>query len=144
MHLSANSVGHLLEGMKGSDVYNLTNFYDEVLSHYLWHLGILGLSAVLIYRQWRNPFTDGRAILWILILAGIIFGFAYFVIVIEAATTPMGVPFAVSAALFILIWGRKKLSQQPLLAFFLVAYLVATALFLGWGIYWHGLPELAR
>lgn len=144
MHLSANSIGHLLKDMKGSDIYNLTNFYDEVLSHYLWHSGVLGLSAVLIYHQWQNPSTEGQAMPWIVRSAGIIYGFAYFVIVIEGATTPMGVPFAVLASLFILIWERKKLSQQPLLVFFLIAYLLATVLFAGWGIYWHGLPEFSK
>lgn len=56
MHLSANSIGHLLEEMKISDAYKLTHFYDEILSHYLWHSGVIGLSALLILKQWRNPF----------------------------------------------------------------------------------------
>ncbi len=56
MHLAANSISHLMEEMKHSDAYTLTHFYDEVLSHSLWHVGIVGLSALLLYRQWRNPF----------------------------------------------------------------------------------------
>src|SRR5258708_35691080 len=38
MHLSANSIGHLVEKSATSDVYTLTHFYDEILSHYLWHI----------------------------------------------------------------------------------------------------------
>jgi hypothetical protein len=144
MHLAANSIGHLLESMKGTDVYDLTRFYDEVLSHYLWHFGICALSATLIYRQWRNPLAEGRPVRWALITAGLIYGFAYFGLVIEGATTPMGVPFAVLATLVILIWGRKNLGQRPVLTFFLVAYLLATLLFLIWGIYWQGLPEFSE
>ena len=144
MHLTGNSLGHLLEGMKGTDVYRLTNFYDEVLSHYLWHFGIFALSAVLIYRQWRNPSAERQILSWVVILAGIIYGFAQFMIVIEGATAPMGVPFAVLAALFILVWGRKSLKKQPLLLFFLTAYLLAMVLFIGWGIYWGGLPEFSQ
>ena len=144
MHLAGNSLGHLLEDMKGTDVYHLTNFYDEVLSHYLWHFGIFALSALLIYRQWKNPSAEGQTLPWAVILAGIIYGFAHFMIVIEGATAPMGVPFAVLAALFILVWGRKNLRQQPLLVFFLTAYLLAMVLFLGWGIYWGGLPEFSQ
>jgi hypothetical protein len=144
IHLAANSISHLLENMAGSDAYNLTNFYDEVLSHYLWHFGVLMLSAVLIYRQWKNPLDQSQPVLWALIVAGIIYGFAYFALVIEGATTPMGVPFAVLAALLILIWGRKNLKQQPILVFFLAAYLLSVLLFAGWGIYWHGLPEFSK
>jgi len=144
MHLAANSIGHLLENMKGTDIYSLTNFYDEILSHYLWHFGIFALSAMIIYRQWRNPLAQGRPMPLAMIVAGVIYGFAYFAIVIEGATTPIGVPFAVLAMLFILVWGRKNLGQQPVLAFFLVTYLLATVLFLCWGIYWHGLPEFSK
>src|SRR5580765_5124993 len=50
MHLGANSIGHLLEDLKQTDAFALTHFYDEVLSHYLWNVGILGLAALLIAR----------------------------------------------------------------------------------------------
>ena len=46
MRVSANSIGHLLEGMRGSDTYRLTKFYDETLGHYLWHVGFAGLLAL--------------------------------------------------------------------------------------------------
>ena len=144
MHLAANSVGHLLKGMETTDMYNLTFFYDEVLSHYLWHFGVVGLSAVLIYRQWRNPFAEGRTMTWAVILAGIIHGFSYFMIIIEGATAPLGVTFSVLAVLFMLIYGRKSLTQQPIILFFLAAYLLAILLFAGWGIYWGGLPEFSK
>lgn len=143
MHLTANSIGHLLKEMKGNDVYTLTSFYDEVLSHYFWHFGLVGLSALLIYRQWQHPFVGKQTRLRLEILAGFIYGFTYFVAVIEAATVPLGVPFAVLVTTFALVWGRKKLREQPLLAFFFVAYLVATILFAGWAVYWGGLPEFS-
>jgi hypothetical protein len=143
MHLAANSIGHLLKEMKGSDAYRLTHFYDEILSHYLLHLGIVGLSALLILRQWRNPFTGEKAPLWSESVAGIIHGFTYFVIVIEARTVVLGVPFAILVTLFGLAWGRGKFRQQPLLAFYFVAYVVATIFFVGWAIYWGGLPEFS-
>lgn len=144
MHLAANSIGHLLVGLEGSDIYNLTNFYDEVLSHYLWHFGIFGLSTLIIYRQWRNPFTEGQAVSWLLILGGIIQGFSLFIIVVEAGTAPLGVAFAILFSLFGLIWGRRRFNQRPMLLFFFVACVLATLLFAGWGIYWQGLPEFSE
>ncbi len=144
MHLAANSIGHLLKGTEGSDFYQLAYFYDEVLSHYLWHFGIAGLAALVIYRQWRNPFAEGQPVSWLTILAGVIHGFTFFVIVVEGTTTPLGVPFAVLLTLFGLIWGRKKFRRQPLLLFFFITGAVATLLFVVWGIYWHGLPEFSK
>jgi type IV secretory pathway TrbL component len=38
--------------------------------------------------------------------------------------------------LLVLIWGRKKLAQQPILAFFFVASILAFVLFVGWRLYW--------
>ena len=98
MQLTANSIGHLTANMTGSDVYNLIYFYDEVLGHYLWHLGLIGFSALLIYHQWKNPFAEGKSLNWQNILAGIIYGFTFFAMVVEGQTTLMGVPFASLAA----------------------------------------------
>ncbi len=144
MHLSANSIGHLLADTTESDVYVLTHFYDEVLSHYLWHLGVVGLAALLLIRQWRNPFAENRSSFTLVILAGIIYGFTFFLIIIEGGTAPLGIPFAIVVTLAALIWGRKNLSRQPLLAFFLVSFGVATLLFAGWAIYWGGLPQFSE
>ena len=144
MHLAANAIGHLTKGMGGSDIETLTHFLDEVLSHYLWHVGLVGLSALLIYRQWKNPFENERSGTGYVITAGIIHGFNYFLTIVEAATTPLGVPFAVLVVIAALVWGRKELARQPILTFFFVAYLVATLFFLGWGIYWGGLPEFSQ
>jgi hypothetical protein len=144
LHLAGNAIGHLTKALVGSDVDALVHFFDEVLSHYLWHIGLVGLSALLIYRQWKNPFTNERSGLRFEIVAGILHGFNYFITVVEAATAPLGVPFALLVIAITLIWGRQRLRQQPVLAFFFVAYLVATLLFLGWGLYWGGLPEFSK
>ncbi|MFC1968619.1 hypothetical protein ACFLVX_04465 [Chloroflexota bacterium] len=144
MHLSANSIDHLLKGMETSDIYGLTHFYDEVLSHYLRDIGIVGLSALLILRSWQNLFTEQRATLWPPILAGVIHGFAFFLVIIESGTAPLGVTGAILATLFGLIWGRKGISQRPVAAFFLMSYTVATVFFIGWGIYWRGLPQFSE
>ena len=144
MHLVANSIGHLTQPYSGSEIEQLTYFYDEILSHYIWHFGLVGLSALLIYRQWQNPFLKQRSGLKFEITAGIIHGFNYFIDVVESATTILGVPFAAGVVLFVLIWGRKYLRQQPIMAFFFVSYSIACLFFLGWGLYWGGLPEFSK
>ena len=144
MHLAANAISHLTKEMPGSDIDTLTYFLDEVLSHYLWHIGLVGLSALLIYRQWKYPFANERSRLVAEIAGGIIYGLVYFIMIVEAGTAPLGVPFAALVVLFTLIWGRHGLRQQPILAFFFTGYLVAALLFLIWGIYWGGLPEFSE
>ena len=144
MHLGANSIGHLVEGMKGTDIYKITTFYDESLSHYLWHAGVMALSGLLIYRQWRNHFSRVKSLLWASIFAGIIYGFVFFAMVIEGTTIPMGLPFAVLALVFILIWGRKELGRQPLQVFLLTGYAIAVLLFAVWGIWQGGFPEFSE
>lgn len=150
MHLSANSINNLAEALAkkqviditGTSIYQLTYFYDEHLSHYMWHIGILGLAALLIYREWRRP-AGIATTWWAAILAGLIYGFTYFCIFLEGQTVALGLPFAIIITLLTLIWGRKKLAQQPILAFFFIACLVAVVLFGGWGLHWGGFPQFS-
>lgn len=144
MHLSANSIGHLLSKMNDSQIHRLTYFYDEYLSHYLWHFGVVAFSTLLIVRQWQHPLIKERANVWLESFAGIIYGFTFFLLIIEGGTAPLGIPFAILVAVFGMLWGRKKLRRQPLLAFFLASHLVATILFAGWAIYWGGLPQFSQ
>jgi hypothetical protein len=83
-------------------------------------------------------------LLWLVILSGVIHGFALFMIGIEGGTAPVGIPFAVLATVFGLVWGRQKLAHQPLLLFFAVSYAVVVIFFAGWGIYWGSLPQFSE
>jgi len=151
MHLSANSVNNLAEGLAKrkvldilpTDIYKLTYFYDEHLSHYLWHIGVLGLLALLVYREWKRP-VGVATVWWAAGLGGLLYGFLYFCIFLEGQTVPLGLPFAVAFTLFGLVWGRSRLNKQPVLAFFFVSVLIALVLLGGWGIYWRGFPQFSE
>lgn len=150
IHLAANSINNLIHALAerggidltGSDLHTLTYFLDENLSHYVWHIGIVGLAALLIYREWRSP-SGEETIWWATILGGLIYGFTYFVIFLEGQTVPLGLTFALLVVLFTLIWGRGKLASHPVLAFFFVSCLVALLLFAAWGLYWGGFPQFS-
>lgn len=147
MHLSANSINNLSEGLAekqtldilGTDIYTLTYFYDETLSHYLRDLGLLGLIALLIYREWKHP-AGIATTWWATIAGGIIYGFTFFLVYLEGNTVALGYPFAVIVTLLALIWGRKRFNQQPVLAFFFIAFLFVALLYSGWGLYYGGWP----
>lgn len=150
MHLSANSVNNLSEALAkkgtldilGTDIYKLTYFYDEYLSHTVWHLGVVGLAALLIYRAWRSP--EGFATNWWYAgIGGFIHGVTMFMIFDEGQTAAMiGFPFSLIVTLVFLIIGRKKLAYSPLLGFFFVTFLVTLVLLAGWWLYWGCFTEI--
>jgi hypothetical protein len=96
----------------------------------------------LIYHEWRHP-AGVKTTWWATGLAGFIYGITLFCIFLEGQTVPLGLPSVVIISLVILIWGRRKLSQQPILAFFFIASLVAFLLLGGWGFYWGGFPQFS-
>jgi hypothetical protein len=150
MHLSANSINNLAEGMAKSgllnildtNVYQLAYFFDEHLSHYMWHLGVIGLAALIIFRQWSKP-AEATTNWWLVVPAGILYGFTCFCFFLEGQTVILGFPFAAIITLVILIWQRKALKQRPIMAFFLVSFLVATLFFTGWAAYYQGFPQFS-
>lgn len=151
MHLAANSIDNLIVALarklvidvRPSDVYQLSLFFDEYLGHYLMHVGMLGLTALLVYREWRAP-IGLVAIRWVIVVAGLIYGIVYFCLFIEGGTVVLGLPFGLAIILLSVVAGRKALSQRPVLVFFGLACLVAVVLFAGWGLYWHGFPQFSE
>lgn len=151
MHLSANSISNLIENLAKSgiidlttsQIFLLTNFYDEWLSHYLWHIGVLGMILLLLIREWSRPAGE-KTVWWETILGGLLYGITLFLITLEGQTAPLALPFFLLVTLFSFLRGRKRFGHQPLLAFFFTACLLATALYLGWGIYWRGFPPLSQ
>ena len=151
VHLAANSINNLIGSLarnqildlKPTDVYELAVFFDEHLGHYLMHVGMLGLAALLIYREGRQPM--GPATLrWAIVLAGVIYGIVYFCLFIEGGTVALGLPFGVAVVAFVGVTGRTALAQRPVLAFFSLACLVALLLFAGWGLAWGGFPQFSE
>ena len=143
MHLAANSIGHHLEGLAGSRVFQLAGFYDEVLSHYMWHAGVLGMSALWVASHWQNPIDLRARDRIVVAAAGVVHGFLLFTILIEGQTSLMVIPFAVLMTAFLLIGGRSRVLQQPVLAFVLISQVIALLFTFGWGLYWGGLPEFS-
>jgi len=151
VHLAANSINNLIESLarnqildlKPTDVYQLAYFFDEHLGHYLMHVGMLGLAALLIYREGRRPMGP-VTLRWAIVLAGVLYGIVYFCLFIEGGTVALGLPFGLAVVAFAAMSGRTALAQRPVLAFFGLACLVAVVLFAGWGLAWGGLPQFSE
>jgi hypothetical protein len=69
-------------------------------------------------------------------LGGIIYGLSYSLMFLEGEDVFLGLPFALLVVLVSLIWGRRRLAVQPVLAFFFTSCLAASVVFLGWLLYW--------
>jgi len=141
MHLGANSINNLL-GPGSTDVHRLVHFYDEVLSHYLWHAGIAGLSALLIFAPLP---AVGRPIRWGMVLpSAFLYGLTYFLAINEGGTVALGLPAAILILLAVLIYRRRALRTHDLVAFFFAGYAMAVVLLVGWFVYWGGFPEFSE
>ena len=143
MHLSANSINNLIGylardkiiDVHSTDLYTLTYFYDEYLSHYLWHIGVIGLAILLVYESWRQPAhekTDWRLV----IPAAILYSFTCFCFFLEGNTIVLGMPFVTIITMLVLFWGRSKLKEQPVLAFFFATCAIAFVGLVVWRLYW--------
>lgn len=147
IHLAANSISNLIEALAGSkqldvtgtDIFQLTYFFDEHVGHTIWHFGLMGLAALLLTREWRHP--SGSATQWLVTsISGFIYGLTLFIITVEGQTVPLGLPFSVLVGIWGISRGRKILAERPLLAFFLVSCLLAMLLYTIWGVWWGGFP----
>lgn len=142
MHLGANSIKHLMGDFQQTDAYTLTHFYDEVLSHYLWHIGIVGLALLLIWRQAASAIT-APAKLWTELAAAVIYGFTFAISSIEAGTIPLMLPAAIVIT-GIGVLRRDTLRQQPVTAFLCAAHGIALLLLAIWFIRFGGFPQFSE
>jgi hypothetical protein len=117
MHLAANSINNLigslaesgLTDISGTESYTLTYFYDELLSHYLRDVGLVGLALLLIYRKWRS-LAGEHSVWWPVILAGILYGFTTCLVTLDGNMVYLGLLFTALVVLLTLVWGRRRLS----------------------------------
>lgn len=151
IHLAANSISNLMESfaksglfsLEGNDLYTLTYFLDEHLGHILWHAAIFGLAGLLVYHEWGSPAGEATS-WWPTIVSGVIYGFTLFVMTVEGQTPLMALLFSIGIVLFAVIWGRGKIKQRPVLAFFLSSGVVTLILYGVWLLMWGSFIEITK
>jgi hypothetical protein len=148
MHLSANAIARHLIGLKDSSLFALDYSFDEIMGHIFWDSGIIILSLGIIlvgFHIDQKKLSNLKQAL--IILASLIYGFTYYVNAVEGQTVFFTLPLAVVIPLAIgWIAHRKRirLSKNPVLALFLLSYIVAIGLFIVWGIWQKGFPEFSE
>ena len=148
LHLSANSIARLLQGMEGTNVFKATYLFDEIISHFIWIVGLYLISLGLIILAWRLSFQPFIRKSMILLSAGaVLYGFTYTLEAIEGQTVIFAFPAAILGFLFALILymkGKRENSRNPILLFFMGAYFLCILLFLYWGISRSGFPQFSE
>jgi hypothetical protein len=149
MHLAANSIDNLVAAQTGMPAIPLIHLFDEIVSHYLWLVAIVGLAALAYVRQRRHPLAadppDDRFGLAVVAIAALIYGFTFFDVVVEGGTGGFGIPAAAALTIIPLLVSRAGLRREPVGAFVFAGHLFAIALFAAWWIYWGGrLPQFTE
>ncbi len=137
MHLAANSINNFIDdpSARGGD---LIHFWDEVLSHYLWHAAMIGLLVLALARQWRFPLALPMTVVDLAAVgaAAALYGVTLMIVTAEGQTPLLMVPAAAVIAVAVARHSRGRLRLEPVSAFALWADLLALALLAAWFVYW--------
>jgi hypothetical protein len=90
LHLAANAIRN--HPLAGAEAVELAYFLDEQLGHWILHFAILGLSGFVAWRSLRAPAVDGASTSWSIAAAAAVYGFAFFLAVVEGQTAFFAVP----------------------------------------------------
>lgn len=144
VHLAANSIARPWEHAP-APTGALAEWYDGILSHYLWHVGIVGIWAIAIARSLAHPIRDRLAPRTELVAAALVLGVTWFAVMIESGTEPLTLPFTVAAALVVAVQGRPRIASTPVASFLGGAFAVSLLLVAAWAIRWGGqLPQFTE
>lgn len=131
MHLAANAINHLVDTQ--GDLAGLVHDIDEVFSHYVWHAGLIGLTAVMAVRaRAADAVRLTPAILALIAVGAVAFGFTYFAMVAEGETAVIGIPAAAVFGAGGLLLLRRNVLRGPAASVVVLGYVLAIGLFLVW------------
>jgi hypothetical protein len=136
IHLATNAIGDVFVRGAARDAFyateagDLDHWFDEVLSHWLWHLAWAALSLLIFAlaaprRTW--PGGPGR----LSAVAGAVHGATFFFVTTEGETTLLGLPLSIA----LLIWTSRETtlgSRNPAIRFLLVSSVVTLAGYVVW------------
>jgi hypothetical protein len=150
IHLAANAVGDAVppdavEAFVQTAPGDLNHWLDEFLSHWLWHVGWVALSILLLAAASRAPAAPAGGVSMTAAAAGLVHGATFFVVSVEGVTTLLGIP----ASIVLLAWSaslaRRGLAGRPVVVFFLVASIATLVGYVVWAATHGGtLPEFSK
>ncbi len=150
IHLAANAVGDAFPHDGAAAFYqtvpgDLNLWLDETLSHWMWHAAWVAMSVMVLAAATRADIPPANRTSVMAAVAGFLHGATFFAVTVEGVTTLLGIP----ASILILAWcalaGRRGLTRQPVVTFFLVSTVVTLLGYVVWGALndWT-LPEFSK
>lgn len=148
LHLSANSIARFVEEANDPELFDAVYFFDETISHSLLDVGIFLISLSLVIASYRM-FSKLNLLknFIVLFLGACLYGFTFVVNSIEGQTVRFILPAAFIGFILSLVLYLKELKSEmknPLLLFFLIAYLLSLILLVYWGVRYKGYPEFSE
>jgi hypothetical protein len=150
IHLAANAIGDAVppaavDAVVRTESGDLTHWLDETLSHWMWHVGWVALSVLLLAAASRNQVAPAAGTSITAAAAGVVHGVTFFVVTVEAVTTLLGIP----ASIVMLVWSaslaRRGVAGRPVALFFLATSIVTLFGYVGWAATHGGtLPEFTN
>jgi hypothetical protein len=145
IHLPANSLSHFLTGERDGTVYQLNYFYDEVLSHYLWHGGGFILVLGLALFEIQHPFAGAEYHKIWLAIPILFFSFTYSFAALEGGTVRLILPLSCVSALGLLLLASKSQVSfgelLPIGLFATISFALITIVLTVYGLHFHGFPQ---
>jgi hypothetical protein len=150
IHLATNAIGDtvppdLAEAFIQTAPGELAHWFDEELSHLMWHAAWVALSFLLLFAASRTPAVPASRTSLTAVAAGFVHGATFFIVSVEGVTTLLGIP----ASIILLAWSaslaRQGLAGRPVVVFFLVSSIVTLVGYVGWAALNGGtLPEFSK
>ena len=136
IHLATNAIGDVFARGEARETFyatqagDLDHWFDETLSHWLWHLAWAALSILMLVvasrrRDW--PTASGA----LGGFAGLLHGATLFFVTTEGETAALGVPLSI----LLLAWTARETaagSRNPAIRFFLVSAVTTLAGYAVW------------
>lgn len=146
MHLAANAIHRYDEEIESEDALDVIELYDEELGHYYPYIGLMLLHIIWLVRQSMWPFERKEDLSfcrqhWSVILCGLIHGFSLFINFVEGRFAIPGIIFFVTLLAFLIV-RRNRLRHDPIHLFTICFAGAGLLLFVIWGIWQKGFPEL--
>ena len=138
MHLAANAIGDAFPSIATRDAFygtvpgDLDHWLDEVLSHWVWHIGWIAISVLIILAAMRNRGPREEPVTAPALAGGVLQGATFFIVTVEGVTTAIGIPFSIALLAWALIARWRALARQPVVGFYLLTALVALAGYFVW------------
>ncbi len=141
IHLAANAIGDVFDAGPARDAFYATpvgmldHWLDEVLSHWLWHVGWLGLLGGLLWvgSAGRADGTVPAMIPSVLAgFAGAVHGLTWFIVTDEGRTWQLAIPATVVVLALASLFRRRDGSGRVITTFLIVGSGVALALYAVW------------